>query len=133
MLEDVYGETNAHYGDAVALNENFLLVSEPGVRAAHVYSSAGDGKWELSASFLPDRPVLGEYGVAVALCERTAVVGAPSEYPHFRPRFVMIYTFIREGGWSSGFKLQSSDTAERDNSGSSVAMIHLYYRAIRSR
>jgi len=122
MLEDVYGATNAHFGDAVALDENFLLVGEPGVRAAHVYSRAGDGKWDFSASFFQDRPALEEFGVAVAISERTAVVGAPSEYPHYRPGFVMIYTFTKDGGWSSGFKLQSSDIEEKDYFGSSVAI-----------
>ncbi|KAL3936996.1 MAG: hypothetical protein SGBAC_007795 [Bacillariaceae sp.] len=122
MLEDIYGETNAHYGDSVALNDNFLLVGEPGVRAAHVYSRAGNGIWNLSASFLPDRPALEEFGVAVALGEKMVVVGAPSEYPHYRPGFVMIYTYAKQDGWSSGFKLQSTDSVEKDYFGSSVAL-----------
>jgi hypothetical protein len=85
---------------------------------------AADGSWEFEAKLRASVPAAGDmFGTAVALCEGTAVIGAPFRDPG--PDRGAAYIFEEGGGvWTqTRFLYASIDWAPYDFFGSSVAVV----------
>ena len=113
-------QTNANFGESVAIDGQYLVIGEPGVRAAHVYVGSGSN-WTMHAELFPPRPAIELFGASVDVSGNRIVVGAPGAYPHQRQGFAMVFEWT-ESGWDSGFMIRADKGFEGDEFGLSVAI-----------
>ncbi|MGZ5527752.1 MAG: FG-GAP repeat protein, partial [Limisphaerales bacterium] len=97
-------------------------LSSPG--AAYIYVHHGTNPifatWDFQQKLVPGNPINGEnFGFSVSIDNNTALVGAP-----FTTAGGTAYAFVRSGTvWSQQVQLASSDLAQGDNFGFSVAVL----------
>jgi FG-GAP repeat len=119
------------FGDSVSVSGDTVVVGVKGndhsgwsnAGAAYVYVRAG-GVWtqqqKLTAS---DAATIDFFGNSVALAGDTAMIGAFEDDHAGGISAGSVYIFVRSGGlWTQQAKLTSSDAAESDNFGASVAL-----------
>lgn len=122
-------EAGANFGYDVAMSGETLLVSAapadgPGTDSGEVYVFHRSGSsWSRQALLVPQDHASGDwFGWSVDLDQDTAVIGAPLKDDGGTDRGAA-YVFTRSGGtWSEQTKLVSSDRADDDRFGISVAV-----------
>ena len=123
-LTDPLGADYDHFGSAVALDGDTLVVGAPYDNGAgsdrgavHVFSRLPSGAWGGHVE-LPPPSDAGRFGSSVDVDGDTIVVGAPGS---FIPGEVHVLT-RGTGGWSHSQELVSPTTANRDSFGASVSI-----------
>ncbi len=124
------GALNDHFGGAVALSDDMLVVgavfNAVGANArqgsAYVFARVG-AAWvpaqKLTAS---DGAAEDNFGSSVALRDGVLVIGAQKDTIGMSGQQGSAYVFTFEGGWRQRQKLTASDGAARDEFGEAVAL-----------
>lgn len=126
MLVDNDGAQSDHFGQAVAMAGNTILVGansgNGGTGAAYVYTGAADS-WSLQQKLTAiDAGLSDEFGREVAIYGDTAFIGADSE-DGAGTDIGAAYVFTRSDGvWTQQQKLTATDGASWDKFGGSVAV-----------
>lgn len=125
------GETEGHFGFAVALDGNTLVIGAPSADglgthqcgAAYVFERSG-GAWIEQAKLLAsDSAYDDQFGISVALHGDTVIIGASQSDDGGLQNNGAAYVFARSGGlWTEQAKLLASDQAAGDKFGDSVAL-----------
>jgi uncharacterized lipoprotein NlpE involved in copper resistance len=124
------GAVYDNFGDSVALDGTLALCGAPGATvggnqyqgAAYVFTKAG-GSWSQADKLSAADGAGGDnFGFAVALSRKTALVGAQNAVINGYRYRGAVYTFADSNGtWSQNQKLIASNGAASDNLGISVA------------
>ncbi|MBS0196291.1 MAG: hypothetical protein JSR77_05990 [Planctomycetes bacterium] len=110
-----------HFGSAVAIDGDTMLVGAPGNNqgSAHVYRWTGTG-WEFEATLTPTGAIgIGFFGSSIAVEGGTAIIGDPGD----NSGHGAAYVFTRTGdSWTQQAKLVASDGVDFAFLGGSVAI-----------
>jgi hypothetical protein len=116
--------TNAHFGDAVALQGDTLLVGAPLDNShgrAYVFVRSGD-VWSQQA-MLGSGGTGDGFGSSVALSGETALIGRPGDNFATWTDAGSASVYVRNGtSWSHQATLQASDAQDGDRAGQAVAL-----------
>jgi hypothetical protein len=126
---------DAHFGQAVAVGFNTLVVGAPteGSGAVYVFERSGDA-WVQRARLTSAAATSRDFGRSVALDAGTLIVGAPGDSSSSKgingdpsnvdaPESGAVYVFVRgESGWTQQVYIKASNGGAFDRFGTSVAL-----------
>ena len=116
------GSYDAIFGQSVATNGTYIIITEPNAKSAHIYSKSGS-TWILEKTFTVTNVSSEKFGISCDVYENTVVIGSGSVFATYCSAVGSAYVYEKNGiEWTNTAILTPSGGLAHDCFGHSVGI-----------
>lgn len=121
-LTNPNGSFDKIFGQSVATNGNFIVITEPWARSAHIYSKSGS-TWVLEKTITVTNVATEVFGISCDIYENTIVIGSGAVFAMYCSAVGSAYVYEKTGtDWTNTAILTPSDGTPTDGFGDYVSI-----------
>ena len=116
------GSYDKIFGQSVATNGTYIVITEPWGRSAYIYSKSGS-QWVLEKTLTVADVASEVFGISCDIYENTIVIGSGAVFAFYCSAIGSAYVYEKNGAdWNNTAILKPSDGTQTDSFGASVSI-----------
>jgi predicted outer membrane repeat protein len=121
-LTNTNGSFDKIFGQSVATNGTYIVITEPWARSAHIYSKSGS-QWVLEKTITVTNVASEVFGISCDIYENTIVIGSGAVFAMYCSAVGSAYVYEKNGtDWTNTAILTASDGKPTDGFGDYVSI-----------